>query len=152
MVGLRTDEGWRRIEHAIAEAARRSMLAGIGGRTQVLWPGLAVDFSEIPPRAGENLRLMGLLMEEGEALQTSGVVRRIVTTLLSPRQLATAHAFGAGLELPQVARRLGIGIETARSHLRAAYEKLGVRNRAELEQVLRGEGPRSIAKTKLTTP
>ncbi len=137
-VDVRTGEAWRRVERAIAEAARRSMLAGIGGRTQFLWPGLAIDFSEIPARAQERIRFVGLLLEEGDSHPAVEAVPGLVSTLLSPRQLAAARAFGAGVTLPEVARRLGVGVETARSHVRAAYEKLGVRTRAELVHVLRG--------------
>ncbi len=137
-LGPVTGGGWLRVEHALARAASKFAFAQSGGRSQMLWPGLRVDFAVIPPRAAESLRLCGFLVEETEDDQAANPAA-LVTAVLSPRQLAVASYFAGGMDIPTIAELLRIGEETARSHLRAAYVRLRVSGRAELARVLRSE-------------
>jgi DNA-binding CsgD family transcriptional regulator len=55
---------------------------------------------------------------------------------LSPAQRRVAESAAAGATVEEIARELGLGGETARSHLREAYRRLGVANRVELAETL----------------
>ena len=50
---------------------------------------------------------------------------------LTPRELAVLRLVAAGAQSSEVARALGIGEETVRSHLKKAQTKLGARNRTQ---------------------
>lgn len=56
--------------------------------------------------------------------------------LLSPRERSVAVLYGQGLTYKEVARRLGISPATVRHHLRQAYAKLGIQDKAEISWVL----------------
>ena len=56
--------------------------------------------------------------------------------LLTPSQRAVATRVAAGEMLPRVAKDLGITYETARTHLREVYRRLGIRGRTELRALL----------------
>ena len=131
--------GWERVERAIAEAARRFSVSGVGGRSQRLWPGLSVDFAVAAPTRGETLRLIGFLVSDSIDGQQPAVPA-MVQAVLSPRQVAVVRDFSSGMSITQIAKARGLGVETIRSHLRAAYEKLGVSSRSELARALRSEG------------
>jgi DNA-binding CsgD family transcriptional regulator len=49
---------------------------------------------------------------------------------ITPRELAVLRMVSLGMGSNEIARRLGIGEETVRSHLKKALVKLGARNRA----------------------
>src|SRR5215510_5773972 len=49
---------------------------------------------------------------------------------ITPRELAVLRLVSLGMASNDIAKRLGIGEETVRSHLKKAQVKLGVRNRA----------------------
>ena len=130
--------GWERVERAIAAAARRFAFGQTSARSQVLWPGLRVDFAIIPPRPREKMRLAGFLVEEtrDEPERDAAVAPALVEAVLSPRELAVARRFASGMDLPSIAEALRVGEETARTHLRSAYRKLRVAGRAELAKAL----------------
>ena len=50
---------------------------------------------------------------------------------LTPRELAVLRLVSAGAQSQDVARELGLGEETVRSHLKKAQAKLGARNRTQ---------------------
>lgn len=50
--------------------------------------------------------------------------------VLSPRQREALAALAEGCTRAQIAARLGVSAETVRTHLKAAYQKLGARNGA----------------------
>ena len=50
---------------------------------------------------------------------------------LTPRELAVLRLVAAGAQSSEVARALGLGEETVRSHLKKAQTKLGARNRTQ---------------------
>jgi DNA-binding NarL/FixJ family response regulator len=59
---------------------------------------------------------------------------------LSARQRETLELVAEGLTNAQIAKRLYLAESTVKQHLVGAYKALGVRNRAQAVQVLRGAG------------
>jgi DNA-binding CsgD family transcriptional regulator len=57
---------------------------------------------------------------------------------LSQRQAQAVRLAADGLTNGEIAAELGIGPESVKTHLAAAYRKLGVRNRMEAANKLRG--------------
>ncbi len=57
---------------------------------------------------------------------------------LTPRERDVALAYGRGLSSKEVARQLGISPATVHHHLRIAYDKLGVDNKASLALLFAG--------------
>jgi DNA-binding NarL/FixJ family response regulator len=55
---------------------------------------------------------------------------------LTPRERAVASAFAAGHSHKEVARQLGLSPVTVRGYLRVAYQKLGVKDKAQLVRCL----------------
>lgn len=53
-------------------------------------------------------------------------------TALTPRQREVADLLAHGATAPEVARHLGVAVETVRTHVKAIYDKLGIASRAEL--------------------
>jgi DNA-binding CsgD family transcriptional regulator len=66
------------------------------------------------------------------ALRTAVAARAV----LRPRELEIARLAAAGLSNKEIAARLFLSYRTVENQLHAAYEKLGVKNRAELAQAL----------------
>lgn len=61
--------------------------------------------------------------------------------MLSPRQRDVLAALAEGCTRPQIAARLGLSVETVRTHLKAAYRKLGARNAASAAARFVAGGP-----------
>jgi DNA-binding CsgD family transcriptional regulator len=57
---------------------------------------------------------------------------------LTPRERDVALAYGGGLSSKEVARQLGISPATVHHHLRIAYDKLGVSDKAALALLFAG--------------
>ena len=55
---------------------------------------------------------------------------------LTPREWAIARHFSSGLNHKEIARLTGIAPTTVRTHLAAAYRKLGVSRKQELATLL----------------
>jgi DNA-binding CsgD family transcriptional regulator len=66
------------------------------------------------------------------ALRTAVAARAV----LRPRELEIAQLAAAGLSNKEIAARLFLSYRTVENQLHAAYEKLGVKNRAELSRAL----------------
>ena len=66
------------------------------------------------------------------ALRTAVTARAV----LRPRELEIARLAAAGLSNKEIAARLFLSYRTVENQLHAAYEKLGVKNRAELSKAL----------------
>jgi DNA-binding NarL/FixJ family response regulator len=91
----------------------------------------------------EELRAAMLDVMGGGAPMTSEIARLVVASFrqksglreesirLSVREEETLVLLSKGYSNKEIADRLAVGIETVRSHLRHAYEKLHVRSRAE---------------------
>jgi DNA-binding CsgD family transcriptional regulator len=63
-------------------------------------------------------------------------VERDAAYLLTDAELRTGELLANGATIPEAAAATGVGVETARTHARNLYRKLGVRSRAELKDVL----------------
>jgi DNA-binding CsgD family transcriptional regulator len=127
---------WEKATQAIAVAARRFTHAVVGGRSQTLWPGLRIDFAVLPSERGEATRLVGFLIDESDLDELPHPAPPLVEALLSPRQLAVARDFVAGMAVATIAETRRLSVETVRTHLREAYRRLGVRGRAALSRAL----------------
>ena len=60
---------------------------------------------------------------------------------LSPAQKETARLVMEGLSLPEIAKRMSITANTARTHLNRVFEKTGVRTQSALVRVLLSSAP-----------
>jgi len=58
---------------------------------------------------------------------------------LTPRERQVAVLVSEGLSNPEIARRLGIGEQTARTHVSNVLSKLGVSSRREVSGRLSGK-------------
>ncbi|SIT36138.1 LuxR family transcriptional regulator [Paraburkholderia ribeironis] len=65
--------------------------------------------------------------------------------ILSARELVVLRLWGEGLTYKQVAQKMAISPTTVRHHLRNAYRKLGMSNKAQILRVLNLGGPVSVA-------
>jgi DNA-binding CsgD family transcriptional regulator len=129
---------WEKATRAIAVAARGFSHAVGGGRSQVLWPGLRIDFATLRAEPGETARLIGFLVDENDLDEEPDAAPPLVEALLSPRQLAVARDFVSGMAIATIAEMRRLSVETVRTHLREAYRKLGVRGRTALSRALTG--------------
>jgi len=59
---------------------------------------------------------------------------------LSQRQMQVIRLAADGLTNSEIAAELGIGHESVKTYLAAAYRKLGVRNRMEAANKVKGAG------------
>jgi len=59
---------------------------------------------------------------------------------LSERELEVLRLLAAGLESPEIARELIIGVSTARTHIKNIYGKLGVHGRVQAIERARALG------------
>lgn len=55
---------------------------------------------------------------------------------LSPRERELLEALGSGRTNAELARQLGVSVNTVKFHLRNLFDKIGVRNRAQAVQLL----------------
>lgn len=118
--------GQARSEEARCLAATRS-----DGRTWVIW---AREVASSPTS------LIGLTLQ-----RVGGEVRfqaLIEAHLLSPSEGRIVEMLLAGVETGRIAQTMDVSLETVRSHLKRAYQKMGVRSRGELfAQALAFMGP-----------
>jgi len=64
----------------------------------------------------------------------------VLPSPLTPREQQVVEAIEQGLSYKLVADRLGMSLNTVRSHIRAVYEKLQINSKAELMKRLRTQG------------
>lgn len=126
--------GWTRLDRMLLLACARFEEGSIHARSQVLVPGVRIDFANIPPSAKETRRVLCLLIAD-ERLQPESLSP--AEALLTERQRAVARLLVGGSTLPEVARELRISLETAREYCSEIYTRLGVRSRLQLSQTLR---------------
>jgi DNA-binding CsgD family transcriptional regulator len=100
-------------------AYRMTLLAGMPGRSFGSVPGIVTAIVSDP---------------EAGAAPDAGFVRAAYG--LTSMEATVATLIPAGLRRPEIAARLGLSENTVRSHLKAVYDKLGVRSQAELVRVL----------------
>jgi DNA-binding CsgD family transcriptional regulator len=115
------------------DAPRRRALAGLDGAATeaTAWlDGFRLDLESL--RGHQDLRWCVRV--------SAPVAPRIgVAGLLSPTQRAVCALYALGLSAREIARERGCTGETVRTHLKAAYRRLGVCNRVELIARLRLE-------------
>lgn len=103
------------------EEAGCAVVPGEGGRHWVAW----VREVCAPPKA-----LIGLTIQRARAeIRFQALIEN---HLLTPSEGRIIEMLLAGIETGRVAQALDISIETLRTHLKHAYQKLGVRSRGEL--------------------
>lgn len=131
------EAGWRRAERMLQASARQFHAAWQwGGRSQSLFPGLRIEWASVPPRRGEQRRLLALMTREPAASESPSPLE----SLLTPRQRVVARAATAGKTASEIAGDLDISTETVRWTMREVYRRLGVHRRAELVAALARRG------------
>jgi DNA-binding CsgD family transcriptional regulator len=93
--------------------------------------GLAVKVYWVLADAGMLFFVIG-----GAGMSEERLSHAAVIFGLSPAQAAVAGLVAEGLSLPEIAQKLGITPNTARTHLNRMYEKVGVRTQPALVRVL----------------
>jgi DNA-binding CsgD family transcriptional regulator len=132
-----------------ARAAAAPVVAVLSGRSEsedrstLDFGGLAV--LRAPPHQ-ETFRAAAMASRAGlsvwdHRIDSLGTALDSGVSPLSPRERRVLELTGTGLSTKAVGRRLGISPNTVKFHLRAAFEKLGVRSRAEalMAAIRRGE-------------
>jgi len=124
---------WHKANEVLLASARRFNTALIGGRSQVVFPGVRVEWASVPAQPHEQRRLLALMLEEGfdPAADTTPA-----EALLSPRQREVARLAAAGSSASAIADKLKIKPTTVRGYLREVYERLGITSRAQLASAL----------------
>jgi DNA-binding CsgD family transcriptional regulator len=119
-------------ELALKYGMRDGLTCPIGGR----WVVAFWSPKELSNILTQPIRIMiiaaasfaALRMEQLAGLDSTRIGTR---NRLTPRELAVLRLVSTGDQSRDVARALGIGAETVRSHLKKAQTKLGVRNRVQ---------------------
>lgn len=109
------------VNKARPEEAGCAVVPGEGGRHWVAWAREVCA----PPNT-----LIGLTLQRARAEMRFQAL--IENHLLTPSEGRIIEMLLAGIETGRVAQALDISIETLRTHLKHAYQKLGVRSRGEL--------------------
>jgi DNA-binding CsgD family transcriptional regulator len=146
---------WPKVENMLLAAAHRFCCwpLSLSSRSQRLIAGLRVELVLTHPAESTSpdieRTITALLLDEpvpeaeskakATAATRSARSREATTPLeelLTPRQRQVARAAAAGKTTAEIASKLGIHIETARTHLKKAYRKLGISKRSELGSYL----------------
>lgn len=137
-LGPMSPQGWTRLGRAVRRASQRFSSVSLGGRSQVLLPGVRIELARVPPASGETVRLLGLLIAEGD--DTPADARPSpAEALLSARQVAIARDAANGMSASAIAEVRRLSVFTVRAHLRAVYQRLGVSSRQALARLLSTE-------------
>lgn len=124
---------WTRIEQVLRAVVERFLADPFATRSARVYRGVRAEIASVPAEPGETRRFVLLFVRETAASTPSDSP---LLLLLGERQRTVALAAARGRSLKLIASDLGISLETARSHLRAAYRRLGVESRAELCRLL----------------
>lgn len=133
-VGRLSPRGWTRIERALRRVV--ACFSGNGQRRQRLLGGLTVEVAHLPTQEGEARRVVVLFYRHVVPPLGSSAPRTPSEELISDRQRAIARLVVRGLTLPAIAARLDIAPETVRHHLRTVFERLDVRTRSQLGELI----------------
>lgn len=117
----------RRVVAAAIRLGFERFVAGAGQRRFLLRGDVAVELALLP-REGADADILARFV----AVRSDPPALSPHELILSPRQRAVARRAARGESLPAIARALGISAEVAKTHLKAVYERLGVRSRVEL--------------------
>lgn len=131
-VGLSARD-WHRADEVLRRSAAHFHTALTGGRSQVVFPGVRVEWASVPPGPREKRRFLALMLEEdAEPMSPPSPAE----AMLSPRQRAVARLAASGRSSTAIADELRIKVSTVRGYLREVYERLGVTSRAGLAAAL----------------
>ena len=128
------DPGWARLDRMLLAACARFDRGAFEARSQVLIPGIRADFANVPPEPGERRRVLCILVADTTVAEMDDAP---AMALLTERQRLVARRLVVGSSLPEIAKDLGISLETARGYRKEIYARLGVTNRVELVATLR---------------
>jgi LuxR family quorum sensing-dependent transcriptional regulator len=117
-------------ELLLKHGAIDGITASVGGRWMVnLW---STHKLEMTPK----MRLMIAALVTPAAVRLEELVRPLVAdsggarVALTPRELAVLRGASLGRRFAIIAKELGLSVETVRSHMKRAQQKLGVQNSA----------------------
>jgi DNA-binding CsgD family transcriptional regulator len=130
----------RMVEHDPAPWDGSLVLRSPGGQTAVLREQV-VPLADVRGKPnGFHLSLWFPADRDSSCVDGSEVVLDASPQSLTGRQLEIALLYASGLSSNGVAARAGVAPRTARSHLEAVYQRLGVHSRAELAATLMRHG------------
>ena len=132
-LGSVSARGWTRLERALARAVTRTSAAA---RRHALVGGLAAEVVHVPAKRGERRRVRVLLYPSRRPDLGTHEPRTPAEELLSTRQRTIARLAARGWSNPEIAKQLAIGGETVREHMRTICERLAIRRRAELRELV----------------
>ncbi len=129
---------------AMSELLRRASIAEVAGFSLPLGAGGLFLFSIHRGPGAAPFRPKERALIELVAPIAADFVREDLASArpdldLSPMQRAVAELAAAGLGDREIARELGIGFASVRTHLLRAFAKTGARSRTHLAALLRGE-------------
>lgn len=137
-LGPQTPVGWQRVRRLVARAALEFLHGVPGARSRKVYPTLRAELSWVPPAAGETHRALVLFFREAAKEPTLAAP---FAELLSPTQRRVAELAAGGATNPQIARTLGVSLETVRTHVREVFRRLGVSRRSELGALFGSRSP-----------
>lgn len=124
---------WSRVEAVLKSVVARFVANPFATRSLRVFRGVRAELVAAPTEAGEARRFILLFVRE---TQPPASDHAPVLQLLGERQRAVALAAARGRSLKAIAADLGISVETARTHLKNAYRRLGVDSRVALRALL----------------
>lgn len=124
---------WARVEAVLRSVVTRFIQNPFATRSLRVFRGVRAELVAAPPKSGEARRYILLFVREQ---QPSRDDQAPLLQLLGQRQRAVALAAARGRSLKSIACDLGISLETARTHLKHAYRRLGVDSRVALRALL----------------
>lgn len=135
---LRSDDA--RLQAAIRSALPESVLP-LGGGVLIRRPGgCAPLYAEVVPIRSrpDSIEVLTLgaggamLLIRSLAVEAKNIAQHLRNMGLTPAEARIAEAIGSGVTLRSAADEQGIAYETARTHMRAIFAKLGIQRQAEL--------------------
>lgn len=124
---------WGRVEDVLKTTVQRFVKSPFATRSVRVFRGVRAELAAVPVEGSEQQRFLLLFVREREHPPNED---RPILQLLGERQRLVAVAAARGRSLKLIAADLGISLETARSHLKSVYRRLGVESRVELRSLL----------------
>ena len=119
---------------AVKHGMRDGLSCPVGGRwVVVFWSGKELSKILRPPTRNMIFAAASFAALRLDQLTDPVLVNQGGSPVrLSPRAIAVLRLVSTGAQSREIARALGIGEETVRSHIKKAQRKLGARNRAQV--------------------
>ncbi len=122
-------------QRARLDAMIRHLCASDAGQS---WPIVGDLYGEVLViRGDKGVEELVVIFESADVASTDDAAQSPAEELLSPKQRLVARLAAQGLPLREVAARLELSVETARTHLKTVYQRLGVSERSSLAHLLR---------------